>query len=688
MAAAASPAPALGPMLARAAAERAPGASIRSVLFAGGRGAASIIEAFLEHSEIELTVLINAYDDGLSTGRMRRFIPGMLGPSDVRKNLARLMPDTEEHRALAELSDFRLEPETPFARGMGILASLARGSSRELPDRVRSAFERNSAENRAALALYCRHFGDYAEARAGLGDLFDFGDCALGNIFFAGCYLWSGRSFNRAIAEFARLHQPRARLLNVSRGENLFLVAREQDGDRLIGEAELVVKSNGTRIEDLLLVGEDCFRERIEAGATMTRAEMEELSRLQARTPEIAPEAEAALADAHLIVYGPGTQHSSLLPSYMTRGLAEAIAANAAAHKVFIGNIKRDFDIPREEASELATKLLYFLTRRGERPLEMHQAVTHFLLQRPDSGSAASDYLPVRAKKLRYRNCSLRLRDWRNAAGEHDGRRVLGELRAIVREKPGPVWAVRYSRVSIICPVLNERPTVAQTIEQLKALDLGILGLTTELIVVDGGSDDGTLDVLNGFDGIQLIRLNKARGRGEALRRGLAAATGDIVAFFPADLEYDAEDVGRLIWPLLGGEYGAVFGTRLVKCTDLGGRLREVYADQRVLYVLSKYGGMFLSILTLLLHNRYVSDPLTSVKVFDGDLLRSLDLTSDGVDLDTEIVAKLCRRRQYILELPVSYCARTRAAGKKMSPLDGIQAIMPLLRHKFKFTEA
>jgi hypothetical protein len=98
---------------------------------------------------------------------------------------------------------------------------------------------------------------------------------------------------------------------------------------------------------------------------------------------------------------------------------------------------------------------------------------------------------------------------------------------------------------------------------------------------------------------------------------------------------------------------------------------------------LSKYGGILISTLTLFLYNRYVTDSLTGLKAFDGALLRSLGLKSDGVDLDTEIVAKLSRLRKYILEIPVNFSPRTRAEGKKTGVGDGLRAMQSLFRYRF-----
>src|SRR4029077_11519168 len=140
---------------------------------------------------------------------------------------------------------------------------------------------------------------------------------------------------------------------------------------------------------------------------------------------------------------------------------------------------------------------------------------------------------------------------------------------------------------------------------------------------------------------------------------------GDLIVFFPGDGEYRAADLHTVVGAMVNSGFRVVFGTRAVKCTDLSDRLLRIYDNNRRLYLTSKYGGIMLSVATLLLYNRYVSDVLGSVKGYDTHLLRSSQLKPDGFALETEIVAKLSRRREYILEVPVEYKPRTRAAGKK-----------------------
>lgn len=185
---------------------------------------------------------------------------------------------------------------------------------------------------------------------------------------------------------------------------------------------------------------------------------------------------------------------------------------------------------------------------------------------------------------------------------------------------------------------------------------------------------------------VRVFQLEKPLGRGAALRRGIDRARGNIIVFFPGDNEYRPDDLITVVGSLVQSNFNVVFGSRAVKCTNLTERLHQIYGDNRLLYLTSKYGGILLSILTLLLYNRYVSDVLSSIKAFDARLLRSLALKSNGIDLETEIVAKLSLKREYMLELPVEYQPRTRSAGKKITAADGLKAVIALFRYRLGAT--
>ena len=655
---------------------------INVVLFSGGSGTQSITEALKKHPQISLKILINAYDDGHSTGRLRRFVPGMLGPSDVRKNIGRLMPIGERsEKSLALVSDFRLPVGIAREEALQWIDHIIDGDFALLPERLAAAFPLLTTWQWRRLSSYLGTFREYFRQQEQGERTFDFTDCALGNLYFTGCYLEQGRDFNRAVRSFSEFYEVGGDvLLNITQGENLFLVAQKENGSVLLNEADIVATQDDTKIDALFLIDGQVFLNRIESEGWGP------LLRAASRTPGLNPLAGDALREADVIIYGPGTQHSSLFPSYMTEGVAEAIAANGKADKVFVGNIHRDFDIQGDDAGDLARKLLQTMSRGGARNVEWLDVVSHFFVQGIDENTLGqAKYVPFDKSSFAFPLETVKVRDWEAAEGRHSGGYVLDELRQIVQSRIDIELTPFHHMVSIVIPVLNEEATVERVLKSVTALDFGPMSLSKEVLLIDGGSTDSTQERARSVGNVRVYSLPPERfGRGAAMRLGMEKARGNLIVFFPGDDEYRPEDLYSVVQALMQGGFRAVFGTRAVKCTDLTDRLKNIYENNRRLYLTSKYGGMMLSVTTLLLYNRYVTDVLSSLKGYEAALLRSLDLQSDGLDLETEIVAKLSQRREYLFEIPVDYKPRARSAGKKIRASDGLRALFALLRFRMK----
>jgi 2-phospho-L-lactate transferase/gluconeogenesis factor (CofD/UPF0052 family) len=663
----------------------APRTKINIVLFSGGSGTQSITEALLRHPQISLKILINTYDDGHSTGRLRRFIPGMLGPSDVRKNLNRLMPITERsQKALKTISDYRLPVGVSREDALATVDAMVSGRYSSLPEKIAGVFENLMIRQLRQICLFLNAFLEYFHRHEIEGRHFDFTDCAIGNLFFAGCYLSEGLDFNKTVAAFSTFHEvDPSVLLNITLGENLFLVAEKESGSVLLNEGDIVAAQDTGRISALYLLDELTYRGHVESGQEPPGG-WQSMFRNANVTPRLNPAARQALDAADVIIYGPGTQHSSLFPSYMTMGVAESIAANQKADKIFVGNIHRDFDIQTDDANDLAHKLVDSLSRKGAVKVNWQDVVTHFFVQRTDDNSVSKGtYVPFDESKFSFPLETVKARDWESQGGRHSGGYVLDELQQIVQSRIDIELEQIQHMVSIVIPVLNEERTIEEVLKSISALDFAPLGLSKEIILADGASSDRTVEMAREIRNVRICQLPKVTGRGAAMRLGFSKARGNIIVFFPGDNEYRAEDLYTLIEAMSRSSFRAVFGTRAVKCTDLSARLKQIYHNNWKLYLTSKYGGILLSTLTLILYNRYVTDVLSSVKAFDARLLRSLDLRSDGIDLETEIVAKLSRRKEYMFEIPVDYRPRSREAGKKVTATDGINAILALFRYRF-----
>ncbi|HSR07519.1 MAG TPA: 2-phospho-L-lactate transferase CofD family protein, partial [Bryobacteraceae bacterium] len=517
---------------------------INVVLFSGGSGTQSITEVLKKHPQISLKILINAYDDGHSTGRLRRFVPGMLGPSDVRKNIGRLMPASERsEKSLALVSDFRLPMGIARAEALDWIDRIVVGDFALLPGKLAAAFPLLTTWQWRRLSSYLVTFRDYFRQQEEGGRTFDFTDCALGNLYFTGCYLEQGRDFNRAIRAFSECYEVGGDvLLNITQGENLFLVAQKENGSVLLNEADIVATQDDTKIEDLFLIDADVFLNRIENAGEPSEG-WEPLLRSAHRVPGLNPLAGKALREADVIIYGPGTQHSSLFPSYMTEGVAEAIAANSKADKVFVGNIHRDFDIQGDDASDLARKLLQTMSRGGARNVEWLDVVSHFFVQGIDENTLGqAKYVPFDKSSFAFPLETVKVRDWEAAEGRHSGGYVLDELRQIVQSRIDIELTPFHHMVSIVIPVLNEEATVERVLKSVTALDFGPMSLSKEVLLIDGGSTDATQERARSVSNVRIYSLPPGRfGRGAAMRLGMEKARGNLIVFFPGDDEYRPE---------------------------------------------------------------------------------------------------------------------------------------------------
>ncbi len=655
---------------------------IQVAIFTGGRGTASIVEALSQHPQIAMTLLVNTYDDGLSTGRLRRYVPGMLGPSDIRKNLMRLMTGAERsERAKRQLLEYRFGDHADPHAVRETLRGMAGMASRRIEFGLGPIFGDLALRDAECVASFCHRFVAYLDHHPG----FDFRDCALGNIWFAGAFLGAERDFNRAVAAFHELCRGPHRALNVTDGQALVLVGLKTDGTLLASEAEIVSEQSQTSIADIYLLPDYPGEDDRAAWEAMTPKQRRNFLRDRSVSPSINPEAATALSEADLIVYGPGTQHSSLFPSYLTEGVAERIASNTDAEKVFVANILKDREIQSETANSLTEKLLYYLNGKGRTQYTPERMVTRFFFHAPRRKQPGNGpYLGFEESAFSHPMDRVLLLDWEtNEPGAHLGGRVADELiRLVNRRARTKLRAPRYM-VSIIVPALNEASTVTRVLNDLARLDFQGLGLGKEVLLVDGGSTDNTVERAREVPDVTVLTLNRPCGRGEAIRHGIERAAGDVIVVFPSDAEYDPKDVAPMVMAVVRNEFPVVFGSRNIKLMNLSQRIREMYHDDRRGYMISKYGGLLMGMLSLALYHRHVSDVFCTVKAFDARLLRSLDLKSKGVDLEAEIVAKLWRRGAFISEVPVSFRPRPDARAKKTTVGDGLRALGALVRCRF-----
>lgn len=236
---------------------------------------------------------------------------------------------------------------------------------------------------------------------------------------------------------------------------------------------------------------------------------------------------------------------------------------------------------------------------------------------------------------------------------------------------------------SIIVPIFNERATAAILLDRVLGQALPE-GLKKEVVIVEGGSTDGTREIVAAYEGrpgVRVIYEEEPRGKGAAVRLGLSKITGDYVLIQDGDLEYDVAEYPRLLAPLLDGSADVVFGTRVVSSHW---QFRTFSGLEKLYGLVVNFGGVLFTTMFNVLYGTRLTDGATMFKLFRAQDLKELTLRSDVFDYDWEISAKLAKKNLRFAELPVVYKARSRAEGKKIRFWrDGTRVLLAILKYRF-----
>lgn len=226
--------------------------------------------------------------------------------------------------------------------------------------------------------------------------------------------------------------------------------------------------------------------------------------------------------------------------------------------------------------------------------------------------------------------------------------------------------------LSIVVPCYNEERTLEKAIHRIKKIEDANLKL--EIIIVDDCSKDSSFEIAKRLaendNCIKVFRQKKNQGKGAALREGFKNATGDFVAVNDADLEYDPQDLKRLLKPLIDNQADVVIGSRFLS-----------YGTHRVLYFWHYIGNKLLTLLSNMFTDLNLTDMETCYKVFRKDVIQSIELKEDRFGFEPEIIAKVAHLRLRIFEMGISYFGRTYEEGKKIGIKDAVRAFYCIFRY-------
>ncbi|WP_321472718.1 2-phospho-L-lactate transferase CofD family protein [uncultured Paludibaculum sp.] len=617
-------------------------------IFCGGRGSAALIRELLRRPDIQLSLLVNAYDDGLSTGALREFIPGMLGPSDFRKNLSYILDFySPQQFGLLRLFEYRLPEGFDQNGAEGFKQYVKTGDDRTLDVQLRSLFGDLEARTRQQALRMLRAFFKYHAASDARQKL-TFNDCSLGNLLFAGSHILCGGDFNAATAMLSELVGSKARLINVSEGECRTLVGLKADGTLLGCEGQLVGKQSPVPIIDTFLLG-----------STPEPAEWQEVANtsvdekalwLRSRELPVKPseEALAALAAADVILYGAGTQHSSVLPS--CRIAREAILSSPARIKAQVINLREDHDIQGLSVTDLVDRALFYL----DDPSNARRGITHFLYNASGESCNAIRLDPSRLDSgEKYKGATAVGGSFENYVkpNVHNGYAVVDQLLQLLRS----AGREAAEGLDIYLDLVGRNLALESIIDELAELPVhDRVGPVSVFLsgakVPSGWTNSRVLFHESAFEG--------PNAEVSFLREWLSKRSSEYLVTMTGDGEYRLGDIVPAVEVLRAANYGAVLGSRLQSRLQFRTSLRAAYGESGLLFHLSAIGAFLTSAVFGLRFSVFISDPLTGFRVYRRNQLSAefqKALSERSSDTAIGVMQRLLECNVEIAEIPVVY---------------------------------
>lgn len=650
------------------------------VLFSGGRGSGALTEQLATNPRIALTIAINGYDDGASTGEVRRFLGDCLGPSDFRKNASRLARLLRTCPApLVDLLDLRLDPALSEPETGARAARAVRDGDSIQDRRLEPLALKASAIPPALRDAVAVRLDRFAAELATSTAPFSFADCSLGNLVFAGGFLLAGRAFNAAVDDYCSLVGLAPGLVdNVTDGTNAFLVAIDADGRLLESEEAIVDANRHNRIEDIFLIATPPDPDDVRRWSGASRKELAAQLAERATPLRLNQRVARAIHDADLIIYAPGTQHSSLFPSYLTHGLGDAIAANLTAIKLLITNIQADAEITGSSAVDIVDRAMYYMKEKGRLSIATPCLMTHYLLNDPGSAASTTPYVPLGRLESLEDPRLVRVANFEEAGtGRHDATKILGPYI--------DTFLARWTATQKVAVLLSEASTTSKVVQTvLEMVRGGIRELPVDVTVFHDGPEDVEASLIASL-GFPVRRLGGDEAeRDRRLRAALLDEGFDYVILFESSGMYNGEDITTLASHLNPGRLDAVWGSRRLSIRDIHESYRLKYRHRTWLGAISYGGSHALSLLYLALFGRYVSDTLSGARA-----LRVEDAVRIPVPLthklaNQHLLSGLLRRKAEMFEVPVQFFAISPAQVRRTTPLDGARAIVTAVQARLR----
>jgi hypothetical protein len=446
---------------------------------------------------------------------------------------------------------------------------------------------------------------------------------------------------------------------NVTDGTNAYLVAVGDGGSVLGSEEEIVGALGQNRIQEIYLIDRalsEADRAQLKRGGGWDATSF---FKHHAAKVSINARLAARLAEADLIIYAPGTQHSSLFPSYLTPGMSDVIANNLRAIKLLITNIQTDAEIAGSSAVDIIERALFYLNEKGSRSLPTPCLITHYIVNDPAHVETTTPYVPLGQIETLEDPRLVRIANYEEGiSGRHDAAKILGPFVRSLVERGA------HERLAVLLHDAGSINKVTQTLVEM----------------VRGGISDLAIDVTVFYEGEPLdpgfIRSLPFRVRtlapGNRFEDAVRGANFDYILLFESSGMYRGEDLAALASHLVVRRLDAVWGSRRLSVRDIAESLRFRYQKTPLVGAMSAVGSHALSLACLMLYGRYISDTLSGARAIRAEDALSITVPLTHKRANQHLLARLLRRKAEILEIPVQFFPLSPEQVKRTSIVEGL----------------
>lgn len=352
----------------------------------------------------------------------------MLGPSDIRKVQEAMLPfDLPDYKAILKLYDFRYPVGSVHDEIIKRLKEFVNSKTDKLEG---IGFEDKAIEHSIRVCISTLIDGIKLVEPAE-GKQLSFSDCSIMNLIYAGAYLYFGGDFEETTIFIDKLFKLNGTVLPTN-NEDKKLVAIREDGTILYSEAEIVELRSNSRIKKIYLLDEYPDRNKL---SKMSLSDVEKYFEIMNRQVGITPRVERSIRDADIIIYSPGTQHSSLYPSYMTKGLTDAVVANKKALKIFITNIGEDYETPSYTAQDFINGAIRYLRIGTQFNIKVRDIISYALVNNRFSTNL-ENYVKYDSVELDKIGCGIIVDAFEDeiSPGKHDGKKLADFIISVYKD--------------------------------------------------------------------------------------------------------------------------------------------------------------------------------------------------------------------------------------------------------------